>query len=351
MFRFRPFVPAVATLGVLLVTGVVAVSRSAADAAASKAVPPAVRLGYMPNLTHATALVGIERGSYQRALGGVRLETRAFNAGPDAALALLSGAVDAAYLGPNPAINAFVHSDGQALRVVAGATSGGAALVVRKGIDTPRDLDGATLATPQLGGTQDIALRWWLSTHGIDSTPEGGGVVHILPQKNGQALSAFRQGILDGAWVPEPWASRLVLEEGAHVLVDERELWPAGQDVTTVLAVRTDFLQQHPDLVRRLIAGQVAANRLIVAHPEESQRLAVRAIERITGEVSPPDVVAAAWSRLRFADDLDAASLSESARRASTVGLLQRVDLHGLVDLRSLSAVRFPVLLDSGARR
>lgn len=339
MHRSPPVVPVLAAVCVLLVFGLVGMSRIAADVPASTSMPRVVRLGYLPNLTHATALVGIERGSYRRALSGVRLETRAFNAGPDAALALISGAVDAAYLGPNPAINAFLHSDGEALRVVAGATSGGASLVVRQGIHTPEDLKGARLATPQLGGTQDVALRWWLSTHGIDSTTEG-SVVQILPQKNGQTVSAFRQGILDGAWVPEPWASRLVREAGAHVLVDERELWPEGRDVTTVLAVRTDFLHQHPDLVRRLIEGQVAVNRFIVAHPEESRRSAVRAIERITGEVSAPDVVDAAWGQLSFADDLDVASLSESARRAHAVGLLPRTDLDGLVDLRMLHAAR-----------
>ena len=186
-----------------------------------------LRLGYQPNLTHATALVAVRKGILAGDLGSsVTLRTSTFGAGPDEVEALLSNSIDAAYLGPNPAINAFLQSRGQAVRIISGATSGGAALVVRPSISTPADLRGRTLATPQLGNTQDVALRYWLNRNSLRTTKEGGGDVSIHPQDNAQTLQTFRQGQIDGAWVPEPWATRLVLEGGGRVLQDERDLWP-----------------------------------------------------------------------------------------------------------------------------
>ncbi|HKE98927.1 MAG TPA: ABC transporter substrate-binding protein, partial [Actinomycetes bacterium] len=218
-----------------------------------------LRLGYFPNLTHATALVGIERGSFQRQLGAVRLETRSFGAGPAATEALLSGAVDATYIGPNPAINAFVKSKGAAIRIISGATSGGAFLVVKPDIRSAADLKGRKLATPQLGNTQDVALRSWLDKQGLRTTPEGGGDVRIVPQENSQTLETFQSGGIDGAWVPEPWATRLQQEGGGKVLVNEADLWPGGQFVTTQLVVRTAYLADHPANVRALISGLLDA--------------------------------------------------------------------------------------------
>lgn len=352
MSRSRPRFAAVAI--VLIVPAFVLAGFVLTAASATSTPDPraeSIRLGYLPNVTHATALVGIERETYATALGPTRLVARPFNAGPDAALALMSGAIDAAYLGPNPAINAFLHSGGEALRVIAGAASGGAALVVRKGIEEPKDLRGAKVATPQLGGTQDVALRWWLARHGMATTPEGGGDVEILPQKNGQTLAAFRQGILDGAWLPEPWASRLVMEAGAHVLADEADLFGDGGDTTTVLAVRTDFLARHPEVVRRLLEGQIAATRFLGEHPLAARTAVSRAIAATTGQSLTPEVLAAAWRRLAFSDDLAVASITEAARRAHAVGLLPRTDLDGLVELDPLRTVQAAEPRDPGERR
>ncbi|MBL8976754.1 MAG: ABC transporter substrate-binding protein, partial [Myxococcales bacterium] len=187
---------------------------------------PSLRLGYFPNITHAAALVGVSDGIFARQLGAIKLETFTFNAGPAAIEALLSGSLDASYVGPNPAINAFVKSRGEAVRIIAGATSGGAFLVVRPEISSAADLRGQAVASPQLGGTQDVALRSWLATQGLKTDTSGGGDVSVVPQENAQTLERFRDGKLAGAWVPEPWASRLVLEGGGKVLVDERDLWP-----------------------------------------------------------------------------------------------------------------------------
>jgi NitT/TauT family transport system substrate-binding protein len=301
-----------------------------------------LRLGFFPNVTHATALVGIHDGIFADHLGaGVTLRTQSFNAGPSAIEALFAGALDAAYLGPNPAINGHVKSKGQALRVVSGATSGGAFFVVRSDIERPEDLKGRKVASPQLGGTQDVALRAWLQDHGLHADTQGGGDVSIVPQDNAQTLAAFASGAIDGAWVPEPWATRLVREAGAKVLVDERDLWPGGQYVTTHLVVATSFLDKHPDVVKLLLEGQVAANDYVNSHPAEAQRATNDEIEAVTGKRLDDEVVAAAWGNLTFTDDPIAASLEASAQAAEAIDLLDlgKADLAALYDLGPLNDV------------
>ena len=301
--------------------------------------PVTVRLGYFPNVTHATALVGVEQGIFARALGTDRLQTQTFNAGPAAVEALLSGAVDATYIGPNPTINAFVRSQGKAVRIVSGATSGGAALVVKPSIASPADLKGKKLASPQRGGTQDVALRYWLGSQGLKTDVEGGGDVSIVPQENAQTLETFRSGAIDGAWVPEPWAARLVQEGGGKVLVDERDLWPEGRFVTTQLVVRTGFLDAHPDAVRRPLEGQFEANDFVNQHAAEAQAAVNDGIARVTGKKLADSVVRASWARMSFTNDPVAASLAASAEHAEKVGLLEHVDLRGIYDLRLLNDV------------
>ncbi len=201
----------------------------------------------------------MEKGFIAEALGGeTTLETTVFNAGPAAVEALFAGAIDASYIGPNPAINAFVKSNGDAIRIVSGATSGGAQLVVRDTITSAADLKGKTLSTPQLGNTQDVALRAWLADEGLSTDTQGGGDVSIVPQENAQTLDQFKAGAIDGAWLPEPWASRLV-DAGAVVLVDEKDLWPDGEFVTTHLIVATQFLADHPQTVKALLEGHIEA--------------------------------------------------------------------------------------------
>jgi NitT/TauT family transport system substrate-binding protein len=307
--------------------------------AAAHGRPTAVRLGYFPNLTHATAIVGVEKGLFATALGSAAtLRTSTFNAGPAAVEALFGGAIDAAYIGPGPTTNAFVKSGGKAIRVISGATSGGAALVVDQAIGSAGQLRGKKIATPQLGNTQDIALRYWLEQQGLATDTQGGGDVHILPQENSQTLDTFAAGQVDGAWVPEPYASRMVAA-GGKVLVDERSLWPGGRFVTTNLVVRTRFLAEHPAVVKRLLEGQVAANAFVNDHPAAAQRLVGTAIGRLTGKPLEPKVVADAWKSLTFTDDPVPGSLLAGARHAAAVGLLKDAKLDGLYDLRLLNEV------------
>jgi NitT/TauT family transport system substrate-binding protein len=309
------------------------------DADASSGQPVTLRLGYFPNLTHATAIVGVEDGHFARALGRNKLKTQTFNAGPEATQALLSGALDATYIGPGPSTNAYAKSGGEAVRVISGATSGGAALVVKPEITSVADLKGKKIASPQLGNTQDIALRSYLKEQGLETTQEGGGDVQIVPQENSQTVDTFATGTIDGAWVPEPYLSRLV-NEGGTVLVDERTLWPEGKFVTTNLLVRTDFLEEHPDVVKALLEGQVAANESINDDPANAQKVVGEAIGKLTGKPLDPELVAQAWKTLTFTDDPLPATLITGAEHATDVGLLDKVDnLRGIYDLELLNEV------------
>jgi NitT/TauT family transport system substrate-binding protein len=301
------------------------------------AAPASLRLGYYPNLTHATAIVGVEKGFIQKHLGNVKLQTSIFNAGPDAVTALFGSQIDATYVGPNPAINAYQKSNGQAIRIIAGSTSGGASLVVKPEIKGAAGLKGKTLATPQLGNTQDVALRAWLKSKGLKTDTQGGGDVEIKPQDNAQSLETFKSGQIEGAWVPEPWATRLIQEGGGKVLVDERDLWPDGKFVTTHLVVRTEFLKQYPDTVKRLLEGHLEANKFIQDHSAEAKKVVNQGIEAITTKKTPDVVLDAAWKNLTFTIDPIASSLKKSAENAVALGLLQPVDLKGIYDLGPLN--------------
>ena len=299
-----------------------------------------LRLGYFPNVTHAPAIIGLEEGIFADALGdNVTLETATFNAGTEAIEALFSGAIDASFIGPNPAINGFAQSDGAALRIISGTTSGGAALVVNPEVSSPEDLRGATLATPSLGNTQDVALRAWLAEEGFSTDTTGGGDVSIVPQSNADTLTAFQQGQIDGAWVPEPWATRLILEGGGEVLVDEADVWPDGQFVTTHLIVATEFLSEHPDTVRDLLAGLVDSIEFANENTAEAQTVTNAGIESITQSALPDETIQRAWENLTFTWDPIASSLVGSAEDAEAVGLLDPVDLDGIYDLTLLNEV------------
>ncbi len=300
-----------------------------------------LRLAYFPNVTHATALVGVGKGIFAQALGpNVTLKSAVFNAGPAEIEALFAGAIDAGYIGPNPAVNGFVKSNGQALRIVAGATSGGAYLVVKSDINTPADLKGKVLATPQLGNTQDVALRAFLKENGLSADTSGGGDVSIRPQENAQTLDAFKANTVQGAWVPEPWASRLVEEGGGKILVDEATLWPGGRFATTELIVSVKFLNDHPDVVKALLEGQLAAEDFIRTQEGDAQKVVNDQIQAITGKRMTDGLLGSSWGHLKFTNDPVASSVLQSAKDAASVGLLSKVpDLHDLFDLRLLNEV------------
>jgi NitT/TauT family transport system substrate-binding protein len=299
-----------------------------------------VRLGYFPNLTHAAALLGVADGTFADALKApATLQPVLFNSGTEATEAIFNEAVDITFVGPSPAINAFAESNGEAVRIIAGATSGGASLVVRDGIEKPSDLTGSTLATPSLGNTQDVALRAWLAEQGFETTLTGGGDVAITPLSNSDTLSAFASGDLDGAWVPEPYATRLVLEQQAHVLVDERDLWPNKEFITTQVMVSKSFLDAHPEHVKSILEALVKLTDRLVDDPEGSKELINSELEKLSGAPLNEEVLDKAWEQLHFTLDPLADSLRTGARHAETVGLLESVDLEGLYELDLLNEV------------
>jgi NitT/TauT family transport system substrate-binding protein len=300
-----------------------------------------LRLGYFPNVTHAPAIIGVQDDLFAAALGpDVDLQLSTYNSGTEAVEALSTGSIDATFIGPNPAINGYAASlgdgDGGVLRIVAGTTSGGASLVVDPDISSPADLAGTTLATPSLGNTQDVALRAWLEEQGFETDQTGGGDVKIVPQENADTLTTFQEGTIQGAWVPEPWATRLVQEGGGKVLVDEADLWPDGRFVTTHLVVRTDYLADHPANVRALISGLLDAIDEADGNPEAAQEATNAGIEAITTKRLPAETIAGAWQNLTFTADPIASSLEKSKDDAVDVGLLDDVDLDGIYDLSIL---------------
>jgi NitT/TauT family transport system substrate-binding protein len=284
----------------------------------------------------------LARGDFQKALGSnVSLQTAVFNAGPSAIEALFAGQLDLSYIGPNPAINGYVKSNGEALRIVAGATSGGAALVVRPEakISGPADLAGKRIASPQLGNTQDVALRNYLLANGL-TTQEQGGTVEVIPTENAQILDLFKQGQIDGAWVPEPWASRLIVEGNGQLLLDERDLWLNSDFVTAHIIVSTAFLKAHPDLVRAWLTAHVAITQWETEHPAEAQALLNTEIEKLTGKKLKDAVLSQAWARLRPTWDPVSSSLIESANAAFAAGFLKdKPNLDKIYDLTLLNEV------------
>ncbi len=331
----RPLARVVLAVGTMVAT--MGLAACGGDTQASGTGPAVVRLGYFPNLTHATPIVADKEGLFAKHLGATKLKVSTFSAGPAAMEALKSGAIDATYVGPGPATNAFINSDGKALTVVAGAATGGTSLVVDPSVKSPADLKGKKVSTPQLGNTQDIALRYWLRQHGLQSDLQGGGDVSVVPQENSQIVDAFKQKLIAGAWVPEPYATRLE-QAGGKVLVDERDLWPNKKFAITVLAVRTDYLEAHPETVEALLAGDLDAADLIAKDPARAQKDVADLIAKISGKPLKPTVITAAWKKLGFTVDPVPSSLLTGAQHAFQVGVLKESPkLDGLVDLTLLN--------------
>jgi NitT/TauT family transport system substrate-binding protein len=305
--------------------------------------PVVVRVGAFPNITHPQAMVGKANRAFDKALGpNVKIEWKIFNAGPSAIEALYSGAIDMAYVGPNPTINGYVRSRGEALRVVSGSASGGASLIVRNdaGINTPEDFHGKKVASPQLGNTQDVALRSWLKAHGMKPIDKGGDV-QVMPLANPDQLTLFIKKELDAAWAPEPWATRLIREGNGRLFLDERDLWPHKQFVITNLIVSTKFLREHSDLVKSWIRANIELTDWINGHLPEAKSVLNSQIQKETGKALPPATIDEAFGRMEVTYDPIRSSLLTSARSAFELGFLGRQppDLSGLYDLSLLNQV------------
>ena len=306
-------------------------STSTANAAGSS--PVTVRLGFQGNITHAPALVALKEGFFTKALGPAgTLKATAFSAGTEETTAILSGQLDAAYVGPNPAINAWQKSNGTAIKIVSGAATGGASIVVKKGITSASQLKGKSLATPSLGNTQDVALRYWLKQNGLTTTITGGGDALVKPTKpSSAAVLEFKSGQIAGASEPAPYDVQMV-NDGGTVLLKE-------PGVTTVLVVTQSFLSAHPAIVDDLLKAQVQANAFIKSNPTQAQADANAELASYTGKPLKPDIVAASFKEITFTNDPAAASLKTAANQAVSLGLLKPVNLNGIYELGPLNQV------------
>jgi NitT/TauT family transport system substrate-binding protein len=280
-----------------------------------------LRLGYFPNITHAQAIVGVQEGTFERELHGGALKTRLFNAGPDAMDALLAGEVDVAYVGPGPAISAYVNSGGR-MRVISGVASGGAGLVV-KGLKNVADLAHQMVAVPQIKNTQDIALRRWLAEQRLEVT--------VIPLHNAEIVKGFKQGFLKAAWVPEPWLSTLV-SEGGTLLIDERTLWPAGRFPTTVLVASEEALKNRREDVKSILRAHLELT--FRARMDRKAFIAAtnEGFYTLTGKRLDGRVIADAFSRLELLADPMADKLTVVAERAEQLGYVPNVNIAGIVD-------------------
>ncbi len=311
-------------------------SSSSAGTAGSTASDPAasvtVRLGFLENITHASALVGLKEGFFNQALGSAgTLKPTAFSTGTQETTAILAGQLDAAYVGPNPAINSWQKSGGTAIKVVSGAATGGASVVVSKGISSASQLKGKTLATPSLGNTQDVALRYWLKQNGITTSATGGGDAFVKPTTpNSAAVLEFKSGQIAGGSEPAPYDIEMV-SDGGTVLYTE-------PGVTTLLVVTQSFLSAHPAIVADLIKAQIQANNFIKSNPTAAEADANAELADYTGKPLKSSLIAASFKEITFTDDPDESSLTADATQAVSLGLLKPVNLNGIFDLGPLNA-------------
>ena len=303
-----------------------------------------LKIGYFPNINHAQAVIGLGNGTFQKALGNnIEVKTFIFNAGPSAMEALFAKQVDVTYVGPNPAINAYVVSQGKDVRIISGASSGGAVFVVRNdsGIQSSKDFANKKFASPQLGNTQDVALRKYLLNNGY-KTKENGGNVEVVYAKPSDILTLMLKKEIDGAWVPEPWGARLVKEANAKIFLDERDLWPPkGEFVTSNIVARTDYLQNNPDIIKKLLAAHVDETQWINTHKEQAIKAFNVELAKITGKTIPADELNSALSRMELTYDPIKLSLFQSANSAFDIGFLgkTRPNLTGIYDLKLLNDV------------
>lgn len=304
-----------------------------ADASGGAAAPVTVRLGYLANITHAPALVAVKNGYFTRELGSAgTVRTSVFTSGTQETTAILAGQLDAAYVGPNPAINAWQKSGGTAVKIISGAATGGASVVVRPSIGSAAQLKGESVATPSLGNTQDVAVRYWLKQQGLTTSAAGGGDVAVRPTApNSAAVLEFKSGQIAGGSEPSPYDVEMV-QDGGKVLLSE-------PGVTTVLMVTQTFLSAHPGIVSDLLKANLDALRYIKSSPAQAEQVANDELAAYTGKPLPAKVLDPAFKEITFTDDPDATSLTRDARQATAVGLLKAVDLNGIFDLAPLNSL------------
>jgi len=301
-----------------------------------------LRIGYFPILNHAQAVIGLGNGDFQKALGAnIVVKPQIFDSGPSLIEALFANQIDVAYIGPYPTINGYIVSDGKALKIISGASSGDAVFVVRNdsGIQSAKDFANRKFASPQLGNTQDVALRKYLLENGY-KTKENGGNVQVISATSSDIFTLMLKKQIDGAWVPEPWGAKLVKEANARIFLDERILWPGGKFVTALVISRTDYLHDNQDIIMKLLAVHVDETNWIIHHKAEAMQAFNTQLKKLTGHTIATEELQQASSRIDFTYDPLKQSLFKSANDAFEIGFLKKPpNLVGIYDLTLLNKV------------
>jgi len=322
----------------------VAIAMIAFGTSASNPSPEnTVRVAFFPNLGHSIAIVGTEKGIFAEKLGNQTvIETRLFDSGPQVIESIFANEIDLAYVGPGPAINGFLKSDGKALKILAGSASGGVSLVIHPNskIESVDDFPGKRIAAPQIGNTQDISLRNYLYQNNLKPA-EKGGSIYVINVVNPDIFTLFSKGELDAAWVPEPWATRLVQQLGGIRLFQEKDLWPDQKFSSTMLIVRSEFLEKHPDIVQKWVEAHVQTSDWINEHPAETQLIFNDFLKKKTGKTLPSEILNEAFSNLQITSDPIESSINTFAERANSLGYLGRegYSLEGIFYTEPLNSI------------
>lgn len=308
-----------------------------------------VRIGHFPNLTHAQgviahALTRQKRGWFEKYLGkDVEIQWFVYSAGPSAMESIFSHAIDLTYVGPSPTINAYIKSKGEDFRIICGACSGGAALVVRKNgnIHSDSDFKGKRIGTPQFGNTQDIAARAWLKSIGLNVTITGGDA-YVIPTPLADQMLLLKKGDLDAVWTIEPWVSQLLLKADCKIYLEESSLWKDtdGKYVTTHLVSSKRFIDSHSDLLQDIVKAHIELTKWINDNPEEAKKLFLEEIKQETHFALDQEILNQGWERIELTSDPIVKSLYRYAQEAFNLGFLkQKPDLSNIYDLQFLSSV------------
>jgi len=293
-----------------------------------------IRVGHFPNITHVQALVAQHlsrtgRGWFEQRLGtDVKVEWYVYNAGPSAMEAILADSIDLTYVGPSPALNVYAKSNGEEVRIIAGAAAGGAALVVQpnSGLQQPADFRGKTIATPQLGNTQDIACRAWLANGGLKIT-QAGGEAFVVPTPNPDQLTLFRQKKVDAVWTVEPWVSRLEREAGGKVLVEQ------SRESITVLVSSVKFIKTRRELAKKFAQAHRELTEWILAHPDEAKQMVRQELAIETRAEVSADLIAQAWKRIALTTDVSLDEYQHFISNAQGAGFMRTApDLSRLIE-------------------
>jgi NitT/TauT family transport system substrate-binding protein len=336
------FVMASVIIGAIIATSIFSNAPDSVTESSSHTPSAILRIGYFPILNHAQAVIGLAKGDFQKAVGKeIAIKPEVFGSGPPLIEALFANQIDLAYVGPNPTINGYVVSDGKALKIISGASSGGTVFVVRNdsGIKSIKDFGNKRFATPQVGNTQDVALRKYLLQNGYKTNDEGGNV-EVISAQISDIFTLMLTKQIDGAWVPEPWGTKLVKEANGRIFLDERVLWPQGKYITANIIARTDYLRDNPETVKKFLGAHIDETNWISSHKSEAMDIFNGQLKALTGHIMNPDELKQAWSRIEFTYDPLKPTLLKSANDSLKIGFLRTPpNLTGIYDLTLLNTV------------